>query len=647
MSRRGQERPASTLLADLVAGVSVSLILVPQALAYAELAGMPPVRGLYAAALPSVIAAVFASSPWLQTGPVALTALLTFGALSSRAVPGSDAYIGQAALLAMVVGVTRLSIGSLRAGAVTYLMSHAVLRGFTLGAALLISASQIPSILGVAPELTGIFARAGDALIKPDLWDWEAIGFSGLTVSLIAGGRLVHPLFPGLLVAVVAAIGISVAVGYGGFQVGEIPAGLPEFSLALPWAELPYLIFPGIVIALVGFAEAASISQTFAEREQRPWDPNREFVSQGAANLASSVSGAFPVGGSFSRSAINHLAGARTRASGGITGLAVLAILPFTGMLGALPKAVLGMAILSAIRGLLNPAPLLEMWRLSRPQAGVGLATFVLTLVFAPRVEIAVVSGVALAIAVHLWREGEQEFGFEKSGHELTVRPMGVLWFGSAPAFRRTISRRLGQSPEARSLVVDLSGVGRLDLSGAYALKASLDAAVERGVSVALANVPPQLTRIVGKVCPKVRITTAAAESHVRQPKNAEEHQMPIEPSELVARAKAQVRTIGAGDAANQIRRRGNVLLIDVREPNEHEKGVVEGAELVPRGLLESKIGGLCSSPEQDILLYCAAGNRAALATKTLVEMGYTNATCIDCSFAELAAAVESWRPSG
>ncbi len=639
--------PKSTF-ADLVAGVSVALILIPQSLAYAELAGMPPVRGLYAAALPPLLAAGFASSPWLQTGPVALTALLTYGALAARATPGSDEYIAQAALLALIVGATRIAIGYLRAGAVTYLMSHAVLRGFTLGAAILIGSSQIPAVLGASPQLLGIFARAAEALQSPSLWDYEAIGFGGLALAFIVGGRLVHPLFPGLLVAVVAAIGISTAIGFAGDQVGFIPSGLPQIPWTLPWSETPSLLLPGIVIALVGFAEAASISQTFADREQRPWDPNREFVSQGVANVAAAASGGFPVGGSFSRSAINHLAGARTQLAGGVTGLAVLAVLPFAYALAPLPKAVLGVAILSAIRSLFNPAPLFELWRLSRLQGGIGFATLAMTLIFAPRVEIAVVVGIALAVAIHLWREGGQQIEVRGDDDELVLRPMGVMWFGSAPGFRRSLNRHLAERGELRRLVVDLSGLGRMDLSGAYALKAATDAAQIRGVAVAFANIPPQLQRIVHKVCPDVAVRSPGGGIRdgrgQRPPHRAKEPSMPTTAAELVQRAKEQVRTYNAEEAAKQIRERANLLLIDVREPNEHNLGVIEGAELVPRGLLESKIGDLCSDPENDILIYCAGGNRAALATKTLNEMGYPNAVCVDCAFMELVAAVDADR---
>jgi rhodanese-related sulfurtransferase/anti-anti-sigma regulatory factor len=228
---------------------------------------------------------------------------------------------------------------------------------------------------------------------------------------------------------------------------------------------------------------------------------------------------------------------------------------------------------------------------------------------------------------------------------ELLLRPMGVMWFGSAPRFRRALNRRLNENKELRRLIVDLSSLGRLDLSGAYALKASLDAARTRGVSVALANIPPQLERIVGRVCADIPLLDPIALKRWPERRLAtrkEEDKMLVSAKEMIRKAKQEIRTYSAEEAAKQIRERASLLVLDVREPNEHNLGVIEGAELVPRGLLESRISELCTSPEQDILIYCAGGNRAALATKTLNEMGYKNAACIDCAFIELQAAVEA-----
>ncbi|MBT8477976.1 MAG: sodium-independent anion transporter, partial [Gemmatimonadetes bacterium] len=390
---------------DIVAGISVALVLVPQSMAYADLAGLPAHYGLYAAALPPIVAAFFASSPYLQTGPVALTSLLTLGALSVLATPGSQTYIALAALLALVVGVARIIVGVVKEGRISYLMSRPVLQGFTIAAALLIVGSQLPGALGVSPPIEGVIPRAWWALSHPGDWEAASVVLAVMTGLLILGGRRIHPLVPGVLVATLIGIGFSVLTGYSGPIVGAVPAGLPPLPRDVPWSQLPLLLIPGGVIALVGFAEAASISRTFAVMDRRPWDPNREFISQGVANVAAALSSGFPVGGSFSRSSLNHLAGARSRWSGAVTGLAVLLFLPLAGILAPLPRAVLSGIVIAAVLGLIRLPALASLWRLSKPQALAAWTTFALTLILAPRIELAVVIGILLSLGIHAWRE--------------------------------------------------------------------------------------------------------------------------------------------------------------------------------------------------------------------------------------------------
>ncbi|MBD0290728.1 MAG: SulP family inorganic anion transporter, partial [Thermoleophilia bacterium] len=327
----------------------MALVLLPQSLAYAQLAGMPSSRGLYAAALPPIVAALFASSPYLQTGPVAITSLLTFGALSSLAPPGSDDYVALGLVLALIVGVTRLVIGVARGGVVAYLMSQPVLLGFTTGASILIVASQLPTALGVQAPGDGVLERAAYSLAHVGAADVTAVLLAAATLALVVAAPRVHALFPGVLLAAAIGIVFSRLAGYEGEKVGSIPVERPPFSLGLGWDSLPDLLVPGVVIALVGFAEPAAIARTFAAAERRPWDPNREFVSQGAANIAAALSGGFPVGGSFSRSALNRLAGAQTRWSGAVTGLAVLVFLPFASLVAPLPQAVLAGIVVGAV----------------------------------------------------------------------------------------------------------------------------------------------------------------------------------------------------------------------------------------------------------------------------------------------------------
>ena len=290
--RAGRGRPPGvagrvrwrTVPRDVVAGVSVAMIGIPQSLAYAELAGMPPVVGLYAGALPPLLAALFASSPYLQTGPVAITSLLTFGALSTMATPASPEYVALGLGLAFVVGVTRVLLGLLRAGWLAYLMSQPMLLGFIPAAALLIAGSQTAKALGAqTPAFSSVLAEGAWALVHPTTWNPAALTVTAMTLLLVIGGRRLHALFPGVLVAVVIGTVVSALGGYPGDTVAHIPSGFPPFTLDdLPWSRLPALALSGVVIALVGFTEAASISRRFASEDRSRWSADREFLSHRA-----------------------------------------------------------------------------------------------------------------------------------------------------------------------------------------------------------------------------------------------------------------------------------------------------------------------------------------------------------------------------
>ena len=493
-SSRGRARLGPV---DVIAGISVALVLIPQSLAYAQVAGMPPIRGLYAAALPPIAAALFASSPYLQTGPVALTALLSFGVLSSQATPGSDEYVQLGILLALIVGVVRIGLGLVRGGVVAYLMSQPMLMGFVPAAAILISATQIPAVLGLSPADDGILKDAVGALVHPGSWEATSVVLTLLIVPLIILGPRLHRLFPGVLIAVVAAIAFSVVADYGGPTIGEISGGLPPFGLDVVWSELPVLLVGGAVIALVGFAEASSIARTFATIERQRWDANRELIGQGSANLVAAVSGAFPVGGSFSRSSLNRQVGAKTRWSGAITGLAVLVFLPFAGSLESLPRAVLGAIVIGAVLPLVRLLPLARLWRHSKPQFIVGWATFGLTLGLAPNVQWAVVVGIGLGLAVHLARELSLDIETEADEDTLHLRPVGVLWFGSANVLESAFIDILAEHKQVNRLVIYLGSVGRVDLSGALTLHRIVQHARSSGLEVEIADVPARARRWV------------------------------------------------------------------------------------------------------------------------------------------------------
>ena len=481
---------------DLIAGVSVALVAIPQSLAYAELAGLPPQYGLYATALPSLLAAFFVSSRYLQTGPVALTALLTFGALSGVAEPGEADYIRSAAVLALLVGLMRLLLGVVRMGRVAYLLSEPVVTGFTAGAAVVIIASQLPKIFDVDPS-GEVLAAAVRALGQPEEWRWSAIAFAVGTVAMMLGGRRLHRLFPGVLVAVIAGVVVAGVGGYGGSKVGDLDGGFIPLSLDFSWSAAPSLLLPAAVIALVGFAEPAAIARTFAAADRLPWNANREMVSQGVANLASAVSGAFPVGGSFSRSSLNRLAGATSAWSGAITGAFVLVVLPLAPLLEDLPTAVLGVIVIVVVVRLVDVKEMARLPRGSFPQALVGAGTTFATIALAPRVERGVLVGIGLAVAVHLYRELQVAAPGERDGDTLTVRPNGVMWFATVPQVERLVREELAAERNLTAVVVDLAGVGRLDYSGAVALRRIVERISAGGAAVSVVGIPPSASGAV------------------------------------------------------------------------------------------------------------------------------------------------------
>ncbi|HHO56182.1 MAG TPA: SulP family inorganic anion transporter, partial [Trueperaceae bacterium] len=373
---------------DIIAGISVALIAIPQALAYAELAGMPAHTGLNAVAFAALAAAFFASSPYIQAGPVATTSLLTFGVLSQIASPD---YVAAAGLLAIIVGIVRIAIGFFKFGQIAYLLSQPVITGFISAAGILITASQIPTVFGVNVA-GGILFKTFYSLTGPQLWQISSIALALATIAIVQLGKRIHPLFPSVLIAVIVGLIISKFFGYSGKTIGDISMQMPSINLDFPFQYLKKLLIGGGIIAIVGFSEAASIARTYATLERSHWDPNQEFVAQGAANIASGLFGGFPVGASFSRSSVNYSAGAKTRWSGLITGLTVLAILPFIGIFSALPKAVLAGIIIASVISLVRVSDLIKLYRYSKYQGSIALITFILTLALAPEIELAVLA---------------------------------------------------------------------------------------------------------------------------------------------------------------------------------------------------------------------------------------------------------------
>jgi len=471
-------------------------------MAYAELAGLPSHHGLYAAAAAPIAAALYASSPYLQTGPVAMTALLTLGALLPLAEPGTAEFATLAALLAVVCGLVRAAVGLLKAGWVSYLMSRAVMTGFTSAVAILIVCARLPSTFGVdiSEANVGVVRGAFLTLSDPGLWELSALALTTTSVMIIVIGRAIHTLVPGVLIAALVGLLFSIISGYNGSVVGDIPVGLPAVSIDFPWSSLPALILPGAVIAVVGFADSASIARVFANEDRQRWNPSREFLSQGMANIAAGFVGGLPVGGSFARSSVNRFSGARSRWSGLIAGLVVLAFLPFAYVLAPLPQAILSGIVIAAIWPLFRVKELMSLWAISGPQAVVGCGTFGFTLILAPRIEQAVVLGVLMATAAHMWRELQPGVKTQIEGEELHFEPKGVLWFGSAPALEDSLLSSLAQEPNVKRIIVHCAGLGRIDLTAAQGIARIAEQAQVAGLEMEIRGAPEHAYRVLQAV---------------------------------------------------------------------------------------------------------------------------------------------------
>ena len=470
------------------------MVLIPQSLAYAELAQLPPYIGLFASAFPLLVFALLASSPYLQTGPVAVTSLLTIAALPKVSPEELPAI---AALMAFLVGALRVIFGIARLGQVVRLMSSPVVMGFTSGAGIVIMSSQLPKALGVMPPDGGVLWQAVWALGHPGQWLAPAVVLSLLTIALFIGGRRISPLFPGVLFAVVIGIVYSRTSGYSGTTINEIPEGLPPISFDLPWDQIPTLFVGALVIALIGFAEPASIARTFANETGERWDANQEMIASGMANFASAFSGGYPVGGSFSRSSINRLAGARTRWSGGVTGLIVIAFLPFASVLEPLPTAVLGAIVLAAVSSLVKPAKLLRLWQRTKTQALLAWATAASVLVFTPRVERAVILGVVLTLVLHFTRRFTMDHVPSDDG-SVTVQPVGMIWMANDASFEQGL--RDAAEASTAGVTVDFARTPFLDDSTIDAMSSVHDELIARGHELEWSDPPVDSERLLGTV---------------------------------------------------------------------------------------------------------------------------------------------------
>ncbi|TVR89478.1 MAG: sulfate permease [Trueperaceae bacterium] len=498
------------LPSDLIAGITVAVMLVPQGMAYALLAGMPPVAGLYASTVPLVAYALVGSSRSLAVGPVAIMSLLTLAGVGALAEPGSAEFIGLAGLLALMVGVLQLALGLLRGGVIVAFLSHAVVSGFTSAAAIVIGLSQLTHLLGVSLEAQAPLAIAFEALRR--LGDAHpatlAVGL-GAVALLLAGTRLPKR-FPTPLVVVVLATTLVALLGLGDHgvrTVGVVPAGLPIPTLPdAPLSAVLALLPTALAIAFVGFMESIAVARSLSAKDGERIDADRELVGLGLANLAAGMLAAFPVTGGFSRSAVNHRAGARSGLATIVTALLVaITLLVLTPLFRHLPQAALAALVIVAVAGLVDANTPRHLWRVRRSDALTLAVTFLATLTIG--VEQGILSGVGFSLAVFVWRSAfphvavmgrldEQGVWRNVARYPdvrlaeglVVLRPDASLYFANATYLRDVVERTLAERDDARGLVLDLSAVNDVDAVGLDGLDALMRELDQRGVEVHLAG---------------------------------------------------------------------------------------------------------------------------------------------------------------
>ena len=512
---------------DLTAGVIVTVMLIPQSLAYALLAGLPPEVGLYASILPIIAYALLGSSMTLAVGPVAVASLMTASALQPLAAAGSTEYVALAMQLSLLSGVMLLAFGALRLGFLAYFLSHPVISGFITGSAVLIAVVQLKHILGVKvagsdvlqvlhglatalPQTQPVTLAIGLASL---LFLWAARRYMARALEYIGLGARTADLLA-KLAPMVAVIASTAVVGLlrldqsvGVSVVGAVPQGLPQPSLPMPsMGTLGQLWLPALLISLVGFVESVSVAQSLALKRQQRITPNRELLGLGAANVASALSGGYPVTGGFARSVVNFAAGAQTPLAGVISAvLMAVVIAALTGWFFYLPHAVLAATIIVAVTSLIDLDTLRHAWHYDRADALSLLATAGGVVLLG--VEAGILLGVMLSLGTIVWRNthphiavvgrlpGTQHFrNVERYAVQtvpglLAVRVDESLFFANATVVEDRIEALLARDASVRRVVLICSAINQIDATALGVLTQMERNLAARGIEFTLAEV--------------------------------------------------------------------------------------------------------------------------------------------------------------
>lgn len=522
----GHRYDRATLLSDLLAALIVTLMLIPQSLAYALLAGLPPEVGLYASVAPLILYAIFGTSRVLAVGPVAVVSLMTAAAIGEHAVAGSQAYWAMAITLAFMSGAMLLLMGVLRLGFLANFLSHPVISGFISASGLLIAASQIKTLMGVKaeghnfidlmvalvgqiPHIHGLTFSIG--VLATGFLFWVRRGLKPLLLSMGLNARAADAIAKAGPVAAIALTTLLTWVFQWQTQglkiVGSVPQGLPPLTGPL-WdlALWKALAVPALLLSVVGFVESVSVGQTLAAKRRQRIEPDQELVALGASNLSAAFTGGFPVTGGFARSVVNFDAGAQTPAAGVFTAIGItLASLLLTPALYYLPQATLAATIVVAVLSLVDLSILKKTWAYSKADFMAVLGTLIATLTVG--VEMGLVIGVGLSLALFLFRTsrphiaevglvpGTEHFRNIKR-HQVLVSPRVLslrvdesLYFANARALEDRVNDAVAINPHLEHVVLQCSAINDIDASALESLEAIENRLADSGLALHLSEV--------------------------------------------------------------------------------------------------------------------------------------------------------------
>jgi SulP family sulfate permease len=532
----GRRYDRTTLVSDLVAAVIVTLMLIPQSLAYAQLAGLPAQAGLYASIAPLVLYALFGTSRVLAVGPVAVVSLMTASTLGALAEAGTAHYTALALTLAFLSGAMLLVMGLLRWGFLAHFLSHPVISGFITASALLIAAGQLKVLLGVKVEGAHFFELVGGLVRHANevhvltaalgvtmvaFLFWARRGLKPLLVRLglpARGADLAAKAAPVVGIALSAVLTWQLQWAQQGVKiVGNVPQGLPPLTLPLwdlaLWKELA---LPALLISVVGFVESVSVGQTLAARRRQRIEPDRELVALGAGNLGAAFTGGFPVTGGFARSVVNFDAGAQTPAAGVFTAVGILAAaLLLTPALFFVPQATLAATIVVAVLSLVDLSVFKHTWAYSKSDFSAAVATVLVTL--GAGVEAGLIAGVGLSLAMFVYRTSRphiaevglvpgtehfrnvQRHTVQTDEAVLGLRVDESLYFANARALEDRLNEEVAQRPGLRHVVLQCSAINDIDASALESLEA-IDARLrDAGITLHLSEVKgPVMDRLKG-----------------------------------------------------------------------------------------------------------------------------------------------------